>query len=81
MANPSQSAGSKPLRALSVIDGAVFLIGVVVGIGIFKTRSLVAMNVPNEAAFYGVWLLGGFVKLICALCYAELGSAQPDAGG
>lgn len=81
MASPSQSAGSKPLRALSVFDGAVFLIGVVVGIGIFKTPSLVAMNVPNEAAFYGVWLLGGLVMLVGALCYAELGSAHPDAGG
>jgi len=78
MAAPLQS---KPLRALSVIDGAVFLIGVVVGIGIFKTPSLVAANVPDEAAFYGVWLLGGFVMLVGALCYAELGSAHPDAGG
>jgi APA family basic amino acid/polyamine antiporter len=78
MASPPQS---KPLRTLSVIDGAVFLIGVVVGIGIFKTPSLVAANVPNEAAFYGVWLLGGFVMLVGALCYAELGSAHPDAGG
>jgi amino acid transporter len=72
---------SKPLRALSVVDGAVFLIGVVLGVGIFKTPSLVASNVPNEAAFYGVWLLGGFIMLVGALCYAELGSAHPDAGG
>jgi amino acid transporter len=78
MASPPQS---KPLRALSVVDGAVFLIGVVVGVGIFKTPSLIAANVPNEAAFYGVWLLGGLVMLIGALCYAELGSAHPDAGG
>ncbi len=78
MASPPQP---KPLRTLSVIDGAVFLIGVVVGIGIFKTPSLVAANVPNEAAFYGVWLLGGCGMLVGALCYAELGSAHPDAGG
>jgi amino acid transporter len=64
-----------------VIDGAIFLIGVVVGIGVFKTPSLVASNVPNEAAFYAVWLLGGLVMLVGALCYAELGSAHPDAGG
>ena len=81
MASPPQSAGSRPLRALSVIDGAIFLIGVVVGIGIFKTPSIVAANVPSEAAFFAVWLLGGFVMLVGALCYAELGSAHPDAGG
>lgn len=81
MAATPQSSGSRPLRALSVIDGAIFLIGVVVGIGIFKTPALVAANVPNEAAFYGVWLLGGLIMLVGALCYAELGSANPDAGG
>jgi amino acid transporter len=78
MASPSPS---KPVRALSVVDGAVFLIGVVVGVGIFKTPSLVASNVPSEAAFYGVWLVGGLIMLVGALCYAELGSAHPDAGG
>ncbi len=81
MAASPQPSGSRPLRALSVIDGAIFLVGVVVGIGIFKTPALVAANVPNEAAFYGVWLLGGLVMLVGALCYAELGSAHPDAGG
>lgn len=81
MAATPQPSGSRPLRALSIIDGAIFLIGVVVGIGIFKTPALVAANVPNDAAFYGVWLLGGLVMLVGALCYAELGSANPDAGG
>lgn len=28
-----------------------------------------------------LWLLGGLVTLIGAVCYAELGSARPDAGG
>jgi len=81
MRSVQNSASSKPLRTLSTIDGAVFLIGVVLGVGIFKTPSLVASNVPNEAAFYGVWLLGGIIMLMGALCYAELGSTHPDAGG
>jgi amino acid transporter len=29
----------------------------------------------------GVWLAGGVISLIGALCYAELASAYPDAGG
>jgi amino acid transporter len=81
MRSALNSASSKPLRTLSTVDGAVFLIGVVLGIGIFKTPSLIASNVPNEAAFYSVWLLGGMIMLMGALCYAELGSAHPDAGG
>ncbi len=81
MSNAKNSADPKPLRTLSVVDGAIFLIGVVLGIGIFKAPSVVASNVPNEMVFYGVWLLGGFIMLVGALCYAELGSTYPDAGG
>ena len=72
---------SKPLQFISVWAGASFIIGVVVGIGIFRTPSLVASGVSSEAMFIGAWLLGGLVMLVGALCYAELGSAHPDAGG
>lgn len=57
------------------------LVGVVVGIGIFKTPPIAAANVPNEAAFMALWAAGGLLTLIGALCYAELGSTYPDAGG
>ena len=47
------------------------LVGIVMGIGIFKTPSLVANFVPNETFFIAMWVLGGFVTFIGALCYAE----------
>lgn len=76
---PSKSVA--PSASLSVLDGVAMLVGIVIGIGIFKTPSLVAANVGSEAAFIGVWVLGGIITLVGALCYAELGSAHPDAGG
>jgi amino acid transporter len=66
---------------LSVTDAVVILVGIVVGIGIFRTPSLVAMQVESEAAFIGIWLLGGLVTLVGALCYAELSAAHPHSGG
>lgn len=57
------------------------VVGAVVGIGIFKTPSVVAANVTSEVAFLGLWLLGGVVTLVGALCYAELGSTYPHFGG
>ncbi|EKE79028.1 amino acid transporter [Oceanibaculum indicum P24] len=57
------------------------MVGLVVGIGIFRTPSLVAANVDSEFAFIAVWVAGGVVTLIGALCYAELSAAQPHAGG
>ena len=81
MTNASHTGGSKPLQTLSVFTGASFIIGVVIGIGIFRTPSLVASGVGSETLFIAAWVLGGFIMLVGALCYAELGSAHPDAGG
>jgi len=77
----AKSAGAKPQQLLSVFAGASFIIGIVIGIGIFRTPSLVASGVSSEAMFIAAWVLGGLVMLVGALCYAELGSAHPDAGG
>jgi amino acid transporter len=70
-----------PQPTLSVFDAVTIMVGIVVGIGIFKTPSLVAGSVGSEAAFLGVWVAGGLVTLIGALCYAELAAAHPHAGG
>jgi amino acid transporter len=74
-------AQSAPKVTLSVYDGVMFLVGVVIGVGIFRTPSLVASNVGSEGMFLAVWLLGGVIAIMGALVYAELGSAHPDAGG
>jgi len=68
-------------KGLSVWDAVTILVGVVVGIGIFGFPPLVALNAPNAAVYMGLWVAGGLVMLVGALCYAELGSAYPDAGG
>jgi len=78
---PEPAVSGVPRQTLSTWDGVAFIVGIVIGIGIFKTPSLVASNVGSETAFLGAWLLGGVVMLLGALCYAELGSAHPDAGG
>jgi APA family basic amino acid/polyamine antiporter len=78
MAEPTTAA---PRASLSTLDAAAMLVGIVIGIGVFKTPSLVANFVPDETFFIGVWLLGGFVTFVGALCYAELGSSRPSAGG
>ena len=35
----------------------------------------------GTAAIIGVWLFGGLIALVGAMCYAELGTAFPKAGG
>ena len=43
--------------------------------------SLCGQATVSQLAIIGVWLLGGVLALIGALCYAELATAWPDAGG
>lgn len=72
---------SHGVPSLSVAQASAMLIGIVVGIGIFKTPPLVAANVGSELAFVALWVAGGVLTVIGALCYAELGAAHPSAGG
>ncbi|WP_072395437.1 amino acid permease [Hyphomicrobium sp. CS1GBMeth3] len=66
---------------LSVLQASAMLVGIVVGIGIFKTPPLVAANSAGPAEFLALWLAGGVLMIVGALCYAELGSQNPSAGG
>jgi len=84
-----------PKPTLSVADVVAIIVGIVIGSGIFKTPSLVAANTANvtlgtatfgvtlshEFMFLFAWLLGGIISLIGALCYAELATTYPHAGG
>src|SRR5687768_8212138 len=70
-----------PKQTLSVTDAIAVVVGIVIGAGIFAFPSMVAGAVPNGSAFILAWLAGGVICLIGALCYAELGTTYPDAGG
>jgi len=70
-----------PQRILSVFDGAMIVVGIVIGAGIFKTPSLVAGVTGSVDWMLIAWVLGGVLSLIGALCYAELASTFPNAGG
>jgi len=57
------------------------IVGIVIGAGIFKAPSIVAASVSSETVFIALWVAGGLMSLVGALCYAELGSSFPNAGG
>lgn len=75
------SESERPQPNVSVFEGTTIIVGLVLGVGIFKAPSIVAGTSGSEAVFLGLWLLGGFLALMGALCYAELGAARPHAGG
>lgn len=75
------SKTATPKQALGFKDVVALIVGIVIGAGIFETPALVAANVNSELAAMLVWLLGGGMSLVGALCYAELATAYPHTGG
>lgn len=74
------SAG-RPREVLSLLDSVAIIVGIVVGAGIFRLPSLVAGELGSEWLILAVWLLGGVISMIGALCFAELATAHPHTGG
>lgn len=72
---------AQPRPTLTARDATAIIVGIVIGAGIFRAPSIVAANVASESVFIGLWIAGGALSLVGALCYAELGSAYPNAGG
>jgi amino acid transporter len=70
-----------PKQTISVTDAIALIVGVVIGVGIFKTPSMIAANTGREDFFFLAWLAGGVISMIGALCYAELATAYPHTGG
>jgi APA family basic amino acid/polyamine antiporter len=59
----------------------MIVIGLVIGMGIFRTASDSARAAITSNVFFFSWLAGGLVALCGALTYAEIGSRYPITGG
>lgn len=70
-----------PKRHVSTTYLVVLCVGMVVGAGIFKSPAEVAAAAGSELWLYSAWLAGGVLTLCGALCYSELSTAFPSAGG
>lgn len=66
---------------LGLWDTISIIVGIIVGVGIYKTPATVFAWADTPAQALGVWALGGFLALLGALCFAELASAYPRSGG
>lgn len=70
-----------PKPVLRTRDGVVLVVGLVLGAGIFRAPQLVAAGSSSGTMFLALWVVGGVISLLGALCYAELATAYPNAGG
>jgi basic amino acid/polyamine antiporter, APA family len=72
---------AKPKASLTVFDACTMIVGLIVGAGVFGTPAIVAGALNDENMILAAWIAGGVVSIIGALCYAELATAFPSAGG
>ena len=78
---PDSAPPAKILRLLQPFSAVALIVGIVIGAGIFKTPSLVA-GISGDAGWALVlWMVGALISIAGALCYAELCTAYPNAGG
>ncbi len=77
----STPTAATPKRSLTLFDSTCIIMGIIIGAGIYELMPLIASKLPGPIWLIGVFLLGGLLSLIGALCYAELGTTYPEQGG
>jgi basic amino acid/polyamine antiporter, APA family len=71
----------QPKRQLTLFDSTSIIVGIIIGSAIYESSPLIAAKSGGLAGLMGIWVLGGLLSLIGALCYAELANAYPREGG
>lgn len=72
---------NEPIRRLTLLDSTCMIVGIIIGSGIYRTTPEIARQVAGPGQLMLIWALGGLLTLVGSLCYAELTTAFPRAGG
>ncbi|HEX2268601.1 MAG TPA: amino acid permease, partial [Pyrinomonadaceae bacterium] len=68
-------------RQIGIRTATAFVVGGVIGVGIFLTPAGMAKSLGSPFWLLIVWLAMGATALCGALCYGELAARYPEAGG
>jgi len=68
-------------RTLGFWGATGIVIGSMIGSAIFVVPALITKEVGSRHAGIAVWVISGVLSLFGALCFAELSSMMPQAGG
>src|SRR5258706_11074494 len=78
-----ESASQRPhlVKALSLLDAVLILVGGVIGSGIWLTAGQVATSLPRAGLFILIWIAGAVISMFACLAVAEVAGMFPEAGG
>jgi len=71
----------KQQAQLGTFPVTMIVVGLVIGMGIFRTSRDAAAAALNPTIFFAAWFVGGLIAFCGALTYAEIGSRYPVTGG
>ena len=78
----SQNIGPAGLqRHISMRSATALVVANIIGAGIFTTTGFQAADLGHPLYIFGLWIVGGILAILGALCYAELGAMMPKVGG
>src|SRR5262245_19271722 len=69
------------IASLGLFSTIMFVVGSVIGSGIFRKPGVMASQIGSPELLIGVWLAAGLITLIGALVNAEIAAMIPEAGG
>ena len=68
-------------RELGPFDATMYVMGGIIGVGLFYNPAAIAERVPHAGWYLALWALGGLIALAGAFTAAELGGSLPRSGG
>ena len=76
-----EAADTALVRAIGLRSAILFVIGSVIGSGIFLTTGGMAAVIPSASLLLLAWTLGGVLAIAGGLTYAEMAAMFPRSGG
>ncbi|MBZ9685842.1 amino acid permease [Clostridium estertheticum] len=77
----SKEKTEKLKRSMNTFEGMMFVIGLVIGSGVFLKPAVVLKNMGSTGSSILIWIVGGVITTAAALTVAEITGYIPKVGG
>jgi amino acid transporter len=77
---PAEMERAPTTARLGLWDTTSMIVGIIIGVGIYNSGKVFG-NTSGPWEALALWVLGGVVSFLGALCFAELASTYPRSGG
>ncbi len=84
MSQMSSEQNQEPVhftRAMGLLDSTAVVVGSMIGSGIFIVSAEASRQLGSPGWVLLAWLLAGILTVVGAVCYSELSTMHPEAGG